>query len=152
MNDAKLETIAGLFVLVGLLLIGYLAFRIGDTQFLTSDRFVVFAEFSNVGGLKEGSKVRLAGVSVGTVTEISLDPESYFARVKLSLEPGIDLDDDTIASIKTNGLIGDKFIDLLPGGSGVDLESGDTIFDTESALDLESLVSRMAFGSVENDL
>ncbi len=151
MNDAKLETIAGLFVFIGLLLIGYLAFRIGDAQFFTSKPFVVYAEFSNVGGLKEGGKVRLAGVSVGNVSEISLDRESFFARVKLLLEPGILLDDDTIASIKTNGLIGDKYIDLLPGGSGVGLESGETIFDTESALDLEGLVSKMAFGSVETN-
>lgn len=150
MNDTKLELIAGLFVLIGLLLVGYLAFRIGDTRLFISDDYVVSAEFSNIGGLKEGSKIRLAGVTVGTVTGISLDRENYFANVELTLDPQLQLDDDTIASIKTNGLIGDKYVNLLPGGSGIPLESGDTIFDTESALDIESLVSRMAFGSVES--
>lgn len=151
MSDSKLEMIAGLFVLIGLLLVGYLAFRVGDTRIFVSNDYVVYAEFSNVGGLKEKSKVRLAGVTVGTVTGISLDHENYFANVELTLDPKLQLDDDTIASIKTNGLIGDKFINLLPGGSGIPLESGDTIYDTESALDIESLVSQMAFGSMESE-
>jgi phospholipid/cholesterol/gamma-HCH transport system substrate-binding protein len=151
MTDSKLELLAGLFVFVGLLFVGYLAFRIGDTQLFVSRDYVVYAEFTNVGGLKEGSKVRLAGVTVGNVSAIELDRNAFFAKVELTLEPGLTLDDDTIASIKTNGLIGDKFIDLLPGGSGIPLEKGDTIYDTESALDLEGLVSKMAFGNVESN-
>lgn len=149
MDDKKIEFSAGLFVLIGLVLIGFLAFRIGDTHLFTGGQYKLFARFADVGGLTEGSKVRVAGVSVGTVGAIRLDRETYYAMVELQLAPDIQLDDDTIASVKTNGLIGDKYISLLPGGSGIPLEDGDTIIDTESAVDFEGLVSKIAFGEVE---
>ncbi len=149
MENPKVEFIAGLFVLIGLLLVGFLAFRIGDVHLFAGNELTLHARFSDVGGLTEGSKVRLAGVSVGTVGRINLDPDTYYALVELRLQPGLVLDDDTIASIKTNGLIGDKYIGLSPGGSGIPLENGDTIIDTESAVDFEGLVSKIAFGNVE---
>ena len=150
MNDKKIELIAGTFVLVGLVLVGFLAFQIGDAQIFAAGNYTLNARFSDVGGLTEGSKVRLAGVTVGTVGRISLDPETYYANVELVLRPEISLDDDTIASVKTNGLIGDKFISLLPGGSGIPLSDGEDIIETESAVDFEGLVSRIAFGGVDD--
>lgn len=150
MNDKKVELIAGTFVLLGLVLVGFLAFRIGDAHLFTRGNYTLYARFADVGGLTEGSKVRLAGVSVGTVGSITLDQKTYRAQVELILRPEIELDDDTIASVKTNGLIGDKFVSLLPGGSGIPLADGDTIIETESAVDFEGLVSKIAFGGVEN--
>lgn len=149
MNERNLEYIAGIFVILGLTLAGYLAVSVGGHVFFRPEGLVLHAEFANVGGLKEGSKVRLAGVDVGTVRKIALDPETYHAKVTIALDAGVELDEDTIASIRTNGLIGEKFVAVQPGGSGIPLEDGAVIFDTESALDIESLISRIAFGGVE---
>lgn len=149
MNERKLEYLAGIFVLVGIILAAYLAIRISGNALFQPRGDTIYAEFSNVGGLKVGSKVRLAGVDVGTIDSVRLDPETFYARVGISLRPGIRLDDDTIASIRTIGLVGEKFVALLPGGSGIYLADGDTIFDTESAMDIEGLISKFAFGSVD---
>jgi phospholipid/cholesterol/gamma-HCH transport system substrate-binding protein len=97
-----------------------------------------------------GSRIEIAGVRVGTVKDIVLD-ERFFAIVTLELPNAIQLDDDTIASVKTAGLIGDRFIELDPGGSGFQLEPGDMIVDTESALDIESLISRFALGGIDGE-
>ena len=91
----------------------------------------------------------IAGVEVGVVGKIRLDTEKLVAMVQLNLHTPITLYDDAIASIKTNGLIGDKYIALDPGGGGFELEKGEPIVDTESAIDIEGLISRFAFGSIE---
>ena len=91
----------------------------------------------------------IAGVKVGMVGDITLDTENLVAMVQLKLHTDLSIYDDAIASIKTNGLIGDKYIALDPGGGGFELEEGEPIVDTESALDIESLISRFAFGSLE---
>jgi len=151
MNEKKLELIAGIFVLTGLLFVGYLTLKIGGNMLFQHDGDTLYAEFSNVGGLKAGSKVQIAGVSVGKVEKITLDPKTYYAHVQITMNKGVTLDADTIASIKTNGLIGEKFISLLPGGSSRTLSDGDTIYDTESALDIEGLISKVAFGSINEN-
>lgn len=149
MNSKKLEFSVGLFVLAGLLCILYLAVSIGGTRFFGSDVRVVEARFSNVGGLNPGSNVMIAGVKIGSVGSITLDEEALVAVVQLKLESSnIILYDDSIASIKTNGLIGDKYIALDPGGSGLELAADDPIVDTEPALDIEGLISKFAFGDV----
>ena len=98
--------------------------------------------------MNPGSRVEIAGVRVGTVKSVHLD-ETYFARVTLELPRSVQVDADTIASIKTSGLIGDRFIELSPGGSGLFLEAGEMIYDTESALDIEDLISRFALGDID---
>ncbi|MDV7397658.1 outer membrane lipid asymmetry maintenance protein MlaD, partial [Arthrospira platensis SPKY1] len=115
------------------------------------DTYQLEARFSSVAGLNVGSRVDIAGVRVGTVRGIRLDPQQFVAIVILELPRSIELDDDTIASIRTAGLIGDRFVSLSPGGSGIPLEPGDMILDTESAMDIESLISRFAFGSIDDD-
>lgn len=149
MNQKRTEFAVGLFILVGILAILYLAIQIGSSRILGSDSMVVEARFSNIGGLNEGSNIMIAGVKVGVVGNIRLDTESLVAMVELKLKNDLVIYDDAIASIKTNGLIGDKYVALDPGGGGLELEEGEPIVDTESALDIESLISRFAFGSLE---
>ena len=151
MNNRKMEFGVGLFVLVGLAAVLYLAVSIGGMRFFGGDRYTLEARFSNVAGLNSGSRVDIAGVRVGTVRDIRLNYEQFVAIVTIELPTKIQLDEDTIASIKTAGLIGDRYISLSPGGSGIPLEPGDMIVDTESAIDIEGLISRFAFGSIDEE-
>ncbi|MEM9158511.1 MAG: outer membrane lipid asymmetry maintenance protein MlaD [Verrucomicrobiota bacterium] len=152
MNSKSLEFSVGIFVLVGLAAIAYLAIKIGGGQFFAGESRKIEAHFDNIGGLNEGSNIMIAGVKIGTVGKIDLDQENLRAIVDLNINPNyaeIEIFSDAIASIKTNGLIGDKYISLDPGGSMIPLGEDEAIVDTQSALDIESLISRFAFGSVE---
>lgn len=150
MNNRKIEFLVGCFVLVGLVAILYLAIQIGSARFFGTDSYTLEARFSSASGVNPGSRVEIAGVRVGTVKDVTLN-ENFFAIVTLELPKSLQLDDDTIASVKTAGLIGDRFIDLSPGGSGFQLEPGDMIVDTESAMDIESLISRFALGGIDEE-
>src|SRR4029077_9327299 len=127
----------------------WFAVQAGAGVALGGSTYEVKARFTNIGGLKTGSQVLIAGVPVGRVEKIDLDPQ-YAAIVHMNVSQGVRLPSDTIASIKTSGLIGDKFIALAPGGDSQSISSGGTITDTESAVDLESVISRFAFGSVSS--
>ena len=148
MNNRRIEFLVGCFVLVGLLALFYLALQVGSAQFLSGDSYLLQARFSSTSGVNVGSRVEIAGVRVGTVKQIELD-DDFFSIVTFELPNQIELDDDTIVSIKTAGLIGDRFLDLSPGGSGFALEPGDVIVDTEAALDIEGLISRFALGGID---
>lgn len=150
MNSKTVELTVGTFVLIGLVAILYLALQVGSNRW-AGDHYSLYARFLNAGGLNEGSSVQIAGVKVGTVGAITLNKEQMVAMVELKLPSDLVLDDDTIASIKSTGLIGDKFLALNPGGSGIPLAPGETIVDTESAVDLEDLISRFAFGSIDDE-
>lgn len=147
MNSKTLNFTVGLFVLIGLLAIGYMAILIGGSRFLDNNTRNVVAIFTNVGGLSSGSNVMIAGVKIGTVGPISLDQETLKAKVELRLNANIDLFDDATASIKTNGLIGDKFIAIYPGTPDLGMDLEGPIIDTEPSIDIEGLISRFAFGS-----
>ncbi|MEM7790767.1 MAG: outer membrane lipid asymmetry maintenance protein MlaD [Verrucomicrobiota bacterium] len=149
MTTRKIEFIVGLFVLGGLIAIFYLAVQIGGARFFGNDSYEVVAEFTSAAGVNAGSRIEIAGVPVGSVSRVELT-DRYFARVTMKLPNYLQIDDDTIASIKTAGLIGDRYISLSPGGSGIVLEPGDTLYDTESALDIESLISRFALGGIDS--
>ena len=148
MKNRTIEFLVGCFVLVGLVAVLYLAIQVGSARFFGSDSYTLKARFSSASGVNPGSRIEIAGVRVGTVKDVNLN-DNFFAIVSLELPTTIQLDDDTIASVKTAGLIGDRFIDLSPGGSGFPLEAGDLIVDTESALDIESLISRFALGGID---
>ena len=150
MNSKKLELTVGAFVLIGLVAILYLALQVGSNRW-AGDYYSLYARFLDAGGLNEGSSVQIAGVKVGTIGSITLNRDQMVAMVELKLPTDLILDDDTIASIKSTGLIGDKFLSLSPGGSGLALEPGEVIVDTESAIDIESLISRFAFGSIKDE-
>ena len=149
MKQSNLELIVGAFVLVGLAAVAYLALKIGAGSLVGTDTYMVHARFTNSGGLNPGSNVLIAGVPVGRVSAIRLNPADFSAVVDLNLEKTVKLPADSIASIKTTGLIGDKYVALAPGGDSAILAAGSTITETESAVDIESLISRFAFGNVE---
>lgn len=147
MEKAKLEMVVGLFVLVGIVCLGYLAVKLGKLELVGGDVYEVEAQFNTASGLKPGSTIEIAGVEVGRVRGIMLKDDR--AIVKLAVNNTIKLYTDTIASIKTRGIIGEKFLALSPGGGGDPIKPGDTIRDTESGLDLEELVSQYVHGKVK---
>lgn len=148
MKRASIETAVGLFVFIGILCVGYLTIKLGKMELLGKDYYLLQAQFESVTGLKEGANVEMAGVPIGKVDAISLDLERQTARVRLKIQGDVVVTDDAIASVKTTGLIGDKYIKLSPGGSDIVLKPGDTLIETESALDIEELISKYVFGGV----
>ena len=149
MKQSSVELGVGIFVLLGVLCIGYLTLRLGEVQMLSDKHYILNARFKAVTGLRAGAQVEIAGVQVGQVDAITLDPKDLVAMVRLKIREGILLQDDSIASVKTAGLLGDKFIQLSPGGSDTLLKPGDLIVETEPALDIEALISKYAFGKVD---
>lgn len=145
------NTVVGVFVLIGLLCVGYLTIKLGRMEMFSNKGFDVSARFDSASGLRVGADVELAGVPVGRVTAIRLDddPENTQAIVDIKLDRNLHLSDDTIASIKTAGLIGDKYVSLSRGGSESEIGEGGRIVDTESPIDLESLISKYALGGVK---
>ncbi len=150
MKKANVETVVGIFVLIGLICLAYLSIKLGKMEFLGGDYYQVTALFDSVSGLKSGASVEIAGVEVGRGDGIVLDPKSGAqARVFLRIRNGVKLSDDVIASIRTRGLIGDKFVLLKPGGSERPLAAGGRVRETESAVDFEDLLSKYIHGQVE---
>ena len=135
-------------MLLGVACLAYLSVRLArkDFNFIASDEYTVYAVFSNISGLSVGAPVEIAGVDVGKVASIALD--EYDARVKMIVDEGIALTTDVIASIKTKGLFGEKYIELALGGDEEILPTGGTILDTEPAMDFESLISEFIHGSL----
>jgi phospholipid/cholesterol/gamma-HCH transport system substrate-binding protein len=148
MKKSSVELSVGIFVLIGLVCVGYLTIQLGKMKLLGDDHYFLNARFNSVSGLKAGAQVEIAGVPVGQVDSVSLDTEEFVAMVRLKIRKDIVLTDDVIASVKTAGLVGDKYIKLTPGGSDEILKPEDTITDTEPALDIEELISKYAFGKV----
>jgi phospholipid/cholesterol/gamma-HCH transport system substrate-binding protein len=146
-KKTSIETSVGVFVLLGLICVGYLTIKLGKMELVGDNNYPIYAKFQSVSGLKKGSHVEMAGVRIGTIDSITLDKENK-AVVKMKIEKGLSLTDDAIASVKTAGIIGDKYIKISPGGSDTLLKPGETITETESALDIEELVSKYVFGGV----
>ena len=137
-------------MIAGILCLGYLSIKLGKMELLGGDYYNVTAGFDSVSGLKPGARVELAGVEVGKVDRIALDPrDNDRALTQLKIRSGVKITDDVIASIKTSGIIGDKFIMLKPGGSDHFLGNNGKIQETESAIDIEDLVSKFIHGKVE---
>jgi phospholipid/cholesterol/gamma-HCH transport system substrate-binding protein len=136
----------GSFLMLGILGMGYLSVQLGRVSFLGGRGYVIIVDFPSVGGLKSGSTVEIAGVEIGRVESIGLD--NYQARVVLRVQPGVKLQDDTIASIKTKGLIGEKYVRISPGGSDKIIQPGGKIREVEAPIDFEELLSKYIFGKV----
>jgi len=149
-RDKKLEFGVGLFVILGLVGLAYLTIKLGAGAMVGGDTYPIEARFTNTGGLNNGATVMLAGVNVGRVEGIRLDPGDYSAIVEMRIRSEVELPADSMASIKTSGLIGDKYVALSPGADEELLQPSSRITMTESALELESLISKMAFGSVKD--
>lgn len=148
MKKINFDAMVGLFVLVGFLAFVYMSLQLGEFSVFSMEKtYSVQAKFANVSGLKRGAVVEMAGVNVGKVSNISLG-ENDQAQVQLQINNGVKITDDAIASIKTQGIIGDKYIKISQGGSEELLVDGGFITETESAVDLEELVSKYIFGKV----
>jgi len=146
MRIIKLETAVGFFVLIGIFSLAYLSIRLGRMEVLGQAGYTLYAEFGEVGGIKPGAVVEIAGVGIGRVKSVTLD--SYQARLELVIHNDLKIQEDAIASIRTKGLIGEKYVQITPGASETYLPDGGRIRETESAVDIESLISKFVFGKV----
>ena len=144
--ERRANIAVGLFLVLGILALGYLSIKLGRVSFLGSSGYTVTVDFPSVGGLKAGSAVEIAGVEIGRVESIGL--ADYQARVTLRVRSGIKLQEDAIASIKTKGLIGEKYIRISPGGSDKIIGPNGKIREVEAPVDFEELLSKYIFGKV----
>ena len=143
MYGRKTEISVGIFMMVGIACLIYLSVNLGNVDLFGSDSFIIDARFGSIEGLEVAASVEIAGVPVGKVKRITLEENE--ALVQMEIKKGTKITDDTIASIRTKGVIGDKFVKLSPGGSDDLLEDKDSLMDTESAISLEELVSKYIF-------
>jgi phospholipid/cholesterol/gamma-HCH transport system substrate-binding protein len=132
-------------MIAGFLSFAWLAVNLGDVNLFGNETYAVKARFISASGLKEGATVEIAGVTVGKVTQIDLDREDFEAVVQMSIDRGVELQEDVIASIRTAGIIGDRYVSLTPGGAEEQIGPGGEIFETESAINIEELVSKYIF-------
>ena len=146
MERTRVNIAVGIFVILGIVALGYVSISLGQVSFLGSRGYIVTADFPSVGGLKAGSTVEIAGVEIGRVESIGLD--NYQARVTLRVQKNIKLQEDSIASIKTKGLIGEKYIRISPGGSDKIIAPNGKIREVEAPVDFEELLSKYIFGKV----
>jgi phospholipid/cholesterol/gamma-HCH transport system substrate-binding protein len=145
------ETVVGIFVVVGLLCVGYMTVKLGNVSLFGDNTYSLYARFNSVSGLRAGNTIEMLGIEIGRVAGLKMDQEDQVAVVELKIKKGIIIFDDGIASIKTAGLIGDKYVSIDAGGSDEILNPGDTITDTESPVDIGDLISKYAFGDVNED-
>jgi len=148
MKKYHYETAAGLFVLIGLLCVGYLVVHLGNVRLFGKDSYTLSARFASVSGLRAGNPVEMLGIEIGQVEGLEIDQKNQVAVVTLRIKKGINIFDDATASVKTAGLIGDRYVSVDPGGAGEILKPGGIITETESPVDIEDLVKKFAFGEV----
>ena len=149
MQTYSKESVVGIFVLAGLACIGYMTIKLGDLGLFEDDTYPLTARFTQVTGLRSGSVVNMLGLEVGRVGNMTMDQEKQMAVVELRIRKGIIVYDDAIASIKTEGLIGDRYVSVDAGGSGAELKPGDIITETTAPTDIMDLVSKYALGDVK---
>ena len=146
MNHSRTEVIVGIFVLAGMICLGYLAIRLGKLELFGTQGYVVFADFVSVAGIKLGDPIEIAGVRVGKVEGIALADDR--ARLTLRVSDGVKLQDDVIASVRARGLIGDKFVLVTPGASDKIIPPGGRIRDTDSPPDIPDLIGKFVGGDL----
>jgi phospholipid/cholesterol/gamma-HCH transport system substrate-binding protein len=149
MKKYSMETLVGVFMLICIACVAYLTLKLGDVSVLGDKSYPLFAKFTSVSGLKVGSSVEMVGMQIGRVSGFSMDQKDMVAVVELRIDKGVKVYDDAVASVKSNGLLGDKFIKLDAGGGGKLLPPKGTITETEPPVDLIELISKYAFGDVE---
>ena len=134
------EFMVGIFAIIGMACFAYLAVNIAGMRLFQTNVYQLTAEFDNISGLTEGATVEIAGVPIGEVSKISLKGTS--AYVTMDIYKGVEIRDDDIAAIRTKGIIGEKFIKVVPGGSDTKVASGGRIRDTESAVEFEEIIGK----------
>jgi len=145
-NYTRSEIVVGFFVLIGILCLGYLAIKLGKLEVMGSSGYTVYADFSSVAGLKVGDPVEIAGVKVGRVDGLGLADER--ARLQLRMQDGVKLQEDVIASVRSRGLIGDKFVLISPGASDKLIPPGGKIRETDSPPDITDLIGKFVGGDL----
>ena len=147
MKNIGVDFMVGLFVICGAALLLYMSVSIGGASVSGAGQYALTARFESTSGLKEGAFVEMAGVRVGQARQISFDPKTFQSVVEIVLPEYIQVPDDSIASIRTAGIIGDRFIKISPGGSDLNLQNGEEIIETEPSISLEELVSKYMFNN-----
>ncbi len=149
MKNTRLELAVGLFLVLCFFSFGWLALQLGEVPWLAGAKsYEIYADFDNISGVKPGADVQVAGVVVGSVRDIVLS-EDEMARATLQIDNAVKVPRDSIASVKSQGIIGDKYIQITLGGDEETYRPGEVLVDTESSVDLESLISKFAFGKVK---
>ncbi len=151
MKKYSMETAVGVFVVIGLLCVGYMAVKLGKLHVFGEDTYPLRARFATVSGLRVGSSVDIYGIEVGRVTGLGIDTDRQMALVEMQVKKGTKVYDDGSATIKTAGLIGDKYVKVDPGGAGDLLKSGAMITQTSVPTDIEDLIGKVAFGDVKKE-
>jgi len=150
MKKYAMETIVGIFVALGIATIGYMTVKLGHVSLLGDETYPIYANFTSVSGLRAGNPVNMLGIEIGKVESLRMDQEKLQAVVEMKIQKNVKVYDDAIASIKTEGLIGDKYVSIDPGGGGSILEPGGIITQTQPAVDIADLVGKYAFGDVKD--
>lgn len=150
MKTIDSELVVGVLLLCGIAVLVYTSLHLGQMGFGQSEGYTVHAEFTNAGGLQEGAVVDLAGVNIGRVTRVQLT-ETYRAQVTLSIKPTVVLKEDAKASIKSAGLIGERYVELLPGTTANQIAPGGNIRNTEAPVDIQETITKFIFGNVETN-
>jgi phospholipid/cholesterol/gamma-HCH transport system substrate-binding protein len=143
MKTYIIELIVGIFVVAGIVAMVYLSITLGDVEIFGRKGYAVYAVFDSASGLREGAAVEMAGVEIGKIEKVQL--KDFLSLIEMRIDPDVKIPEDTIASIRTSGLIGEKFVKLIPGGSDDWIEDGGKIIDTESSIDIEELISKYIF-------
>jgi phospholipid/cholesterol/gamma-HCH transport system substrate-binding protein len=151
MKKYSLETAVGIFMVVGLICVGYMTVKLGKLSFFGEDTYPLYARFASVSGLRAGSSVEIYGIQVGNVTSLGLDQEKQMGVVGMKINKGVNVYDDAAATIRTSGLIGDKYVKIDPGGAGVVLKPQGIITQTSVSADIEELIGKYAFGDVKKE-
>jgi len=144
----KIETTVGIFVVIGFLCIGYITLKLGEVSIFGTHSYPLYARFTSVSGLRVGSPVDVLGLEVGRVEKLSIDQSRQVVVAEMKIKKGTKIYADAIASIKTSGLIGDKYVQIDPGGSGNILKPGDIIPETTVQPDIEDIIGKYAFGDI----
>lgn len=142
---SRIEISVGIFMIIGLIAVSFIAIKLGDLTMLGKDQYQLVARFTSASGLRSGAHVEAAGVRVGDIDSIEFDTDEYYAVVTININNGVTVSDDAVASVRTAGIIGDKFIKITPGGSGEYLTPGMEILETEPSINLEELISKYIF-------
>lgn len=151
MKKYSIETVVGIFVVVGLICVGYMTVKLGKVSLFGEDTYPLYARFASVSGLRVGSSVEIYGIEVGSVTKLHIDGERQMGVVDMKINKGVKIYDDAAATIKTAGLIGDKYVRIDPGGSGEVLKPRESITQTSVPADIEDLIGKYAFGDVNKE-
>ncbi len=144
-----METTVGIFVVIGILCLGYITVKLGNLSFISSDSYSLYTRFTSVAGLRSGNPVEMFGIEIGRVGKLSMDQDAQVAVVELKIQKDVKIYGDAIASVKTSGLIGDRYVQIDPGGADETLTDGESIIETEAPIDLQEMIGKYAFGDVE---